>query len=178
MFKIIPHNLHWLGKDETKDQCAHGGVQVEFEDKVFLTPEVGDWNLSATGLYLLRTLERSHTEKDSVTERFHFIPCCAHDIYPYEKSRYGFVMTGGCGNGFDIEVVHNPGSGSVVAKGGGYKTTLEFKDWEAIVAKFTNEIERFYLNSKTKSTPTDSEEKLVWGMYWEEWEMRRGSVAT
>ncbi len=50
--------------------------------------------------------------------------------------------------------------------------------YAAIVAKFTNEIGRFDLNSKTRSTPTYSEEKLVWGMYWEEWEMRRGSVAT
>ena len=178
MFKIIPHKLHWLGKDETKDQCVHGGVQVEFDEKVFLTPEAGDWNLSATGLYLLRTLERSHSEKDSVTEKFYFIPCCAHAIYPYKKSRYGFVMTGGCGNGFDIEVMHNSESGNVVVSGGEHETTLELKDWETVVTKFTNEIARFYLNSETKSSPADPEEKLVWGMYWKEWEMRRSNVAT
>lgn len=176
MIEITPDNLHWLG-DEAEDQCVHGGLTIVLDGQILMSPSDGGyWNLSATGIYLLRTLEADHSSACSVTERRWFVACCAHDVFPHEDTKYGFVMTDGCGNGTDIKIRHSSDSGEVVVELDGVVTTTAFKDWEKLVALFTSEISDFYSSSLPKTPNTDPAIRKGWEMYWKEWAVRRSRL--
>ncbi len=176
MIDITPENLHWLG-NEAEDQCVHGGLTIVLDGKILMSPSDGEyWNLSATSIYLLRTLETEHSSTCSVTEGSWFIACCAHAVFPHEDTRYGFVMTDGCGNGRDLEIRHNSDSAEVVVKVGAEVTTVSFEKWEKIVASFTSVISEFYSSSLPKIEDTDPAIRRGWEMYWEEWVARRNQL--
>ena len=69
-------NLYLLVRCKAKkedihaDLCAHGKVKVEIgHERIAGVEDDEDWTISATALFLLRTLERNHTKENQVGER-------------------------------------------------------------------------------------------------------------
>jgi hypothetical protein len=97
------HRFHWLGSPAT-DRCAHGGVTIRFGDDVLVDHADRDWNLTAAGLMLLRTLDADHTAASRVGDQL--VPCCGHAWF---ASGPADVMVIGCVYGLDWEVRHAAG---------------------------------------------------------------------
>ena len=68
--------------EDPNDLCAHGTVEFSVDGVLLVTPEDGEWTVSATGLYLLRTLTDDHTPEASVCEGNLLFPCCAFSVWP------------------------------------------------------------------------------------------------
>ena len=58
-FSIEITEMHWLFKEDINaDLCAHGKVKIEIGNEIIAPIEEDeDWTISATALFLLRTLE-------------------------------------------------------------------------------------------------------------------------
>jgi hypothetical protein len=59
---LKPTALHGLGEPPQSDGdlCAHSPVDFRIGGDRLLSPEDGDWTVSASAVYLFRTLERQH----------------------------------------------------------------------------------------------------------------------
>ena len=70
MIRLLVRDFQWIKgmNDDPGDQCAHGRVILNVNDTEFVKPEDGIWTISASALYLLRTLSENHTAENSVAE--------------------------------------------------------------------------------------------------------------
>ena len=106
-FSIEINEIHWLSQENTNtDLCAHGNIKVEIGDELIAGMNKDEnWTISATALFLLRTLERNHTKENQVGE--HLIPCCGHFLVFTDDMEELYI--GGCSSGIDWEVIHENG---------------------------------------------------------------------
>ena len=84
--------LHWVkddGIDDKDDLCVHGEVFLKIGNEVISDSTSGSYNLRATGLYLLRTLESNHHIGEFGAQ---FLPCCGHTAIPSENKEEPFVF--------------------------------------------------------------------------------------
>lgn len=168
--KIIlePTNLHWIkGKaDDPNDLCAHGNVLFQINDDMLLSEEAGEWTVSASALYLLRTLSRNHTSDSRVGE--HLFPCCGHALYDIGAPD---VLIIGCSIGRDFEIRHI--EDEVQLQSNHYKSYLVDKlQWKHAVCSFSDKVRAFYETSSPKKT-ADGEDKKGFDLFMQEWERRR-----
>ena len=174
MNKIIlkATNLHWITDnpvEQTQDLCAHGFVEFKINDSSFLKPEPNiDITVSAAALFLLRTLEKSHTPVSSVCEHNLLFPCCAHSMWLIN----GEFTLGGCDKWFNPQVLkHND---FVMIKGAqGIEETVTAQEWQTAVFKFADEVKAFYDSSDAKVIPEEELERKGYEWFWKEWKERR-----
>ncbi len=166
MITLLPTRLHWIkdeGCDDQFDLCAHSPVRFEINGETLVRPDDGDCTVSASVIYLLRTLERDHTTASPVGE--HLFPCCGHAMYDTGDED---VTICGCPNGSDVEVVHVDGSVQITHTDGRKFLVPEF-EWRSAVYGFADQVDGFYKASSEKKPADDSDSngynrmKLEWG---------------
>jgi hypothetical protein len=101
---LVPTNLHWLTEppDDKADLCAHSAVEFFIGGEALVSANEGDWTVSASAVYLLRTLSSSHTKATPVGD--HLFPCCGHTMYAMDDQEDVYIS--GCPNGKDFEDHH------------------------------------------------------------------------
>ncbi|GAB3723045.1 hypothetical protein GCM10028861_24490 [Flavobacterium koreense] len=169
-FSIEITEIHWLFKEDIQaDLCAHGKVKVEIGDELIAgIKDDEDWTISATALFLLRTLDRNHTKENQVGE--HLIPCCGHFfVFNNEMEE---VYVGGCSKGIDWEVIHENGNVKFKTETG-KETLVEFDFYKTQVIKFVDKVEQFYVESGEKKIPEDEFDRNAYLEFWNEWKTRR-----
>jgi len=167
MITLRPVNLHWItDSDDPTDLCAHGRVELAINGKSLITPDAGDWCVSAAALYLLRTLSRSHTRESPVGE--HLIPCCGHAMYKVDGE--ADVVLIGCCNGINWHVVHEAPN-AVLTFDDGSVFNVPLAEWRAAVCRFSDDVSQFY-NCSTPKTPNDDDAD-GYAAFTQEWKLRR-----
>lgn len=173
MLSLRISKLHWIrgGADDPLDQCAHGQFELRAEGVLFVDPSSGPWNLTMSGLYLLRTLDADHSPEHSVAEGNFLIPCCGHSPWLIGEGEYRLVC-GGCNSGIDFEVVH---SGDTVRLSSSARSAVvSLAAWRAAVLEFVSKVERFYARCTPKVEPGEEQlDRPGWAAFWQEWEARK-----
>ena len=169
MITLVPTRLHWVkddGSDDPLDLCVHSPVHFQIDGQTLVDAADGDFTVSATAIYLLRTLAHDHTEENPVGE--HLFPCCGHAIFDTGDDD---VLICGCPNGLDVSVVHN-GDGTIcLRKASGETNIVTETEWRDAVRAFSDLVRRFYDDSLPKTPPTidtDAYAKMM-----AEWDRRR-----
>jgi hypothetical protein len=174
MITLKAHDLTWIKgtSDDPKDYCAHSHVEFRVNGTTFVKPEDGRWTVSATALYLLRTLSFDHTVKNSLAEGNFLFPCCAFSVWPI-KDKFEVICMG-CPNGVDIEVRHREGK-VILSSPAGNETVTE-SEWTHTVLYFVSTVRSFYDMSSPKIKIEDEFDYKGWKAFWEEWEQRVANV--
>ena len=132
------------------------------------TPETGDWCVSAAGLFLLRTLDASHTPEAPVAD--HLIPCCGHWMYALNDG--ADVDIGGCNTWIDWEVIHE-GANVRLRTSEGEEEIVPLAEWRRTVLEFADAVAAFYAASAPKQ-PSDETDAQGFAAFQAEWARRRG----
>jgi hypothetical protein len=169
-------DLHWMDRaiDNPSDQCVHGEVELAVDETVFVTPSGGDWNLTAAGLFLLRTLTDNSSSSHSVCEDNFLIPCCGFNPWVVEGGRYPLLIQG-CNRGINIFVEHQTGAVRLTSSDGKEAVTTS-DQWCTAVLRFTAEIEAWYAQNPPRTAPEDEHDAQGWQALWQEWKSRRKAV--
>jgi hypothetical protein len=172
---LRPQGFHWLadpGKDAI-DQCAHAEVTFAVGDNILVRPEDGAFTVSATGLFLLRTLSESHTRARPVAEENQLFACCGHVVVA-SPGRFPVTVIG-CALGIDAEIERSDDT-VVVRTWDGRAVSVGADEWRLAVLGFCKAVEAFYAESAPK-TPADEFDAEGWRAFWAEWR-ERASAAT
>lgn len=172
---LRPRALYWLEPEgeEGLDRCAHGGVSFSIGDVTFVRPEDGDFNVTAAGLFLLRTLTHSHTTSCPVAEDSQLFPCCGHA--PFRSGRGFPVIVGGCAIGVDPEVARVDDS-VVIRAESGFEESASAAEWRHAVLGFVDGVRAFYDRSPPR-IPFDGDDEDGWSAFWQEWWERRRAAS-
>ena len=161
-------NLHWLDvtSPDPADLCVHSPVELVVGTERLVEADAGDWTVSASALYLLRTLERPHTKGDPVGD--HLFPCCGFTMYDIDgEDDVGIV---GCPNGVDLEVKRH-GDALNLTTADGNTHSVPFEDWKRAVCGFSYVLRAFY-NGSPPRTPADPENEKGFRKFMTEWDRR------
>ncbi len=173
MIEIIVQDLGWVTGEEDViwDQCAHGTVVFRVNETTFVEPEDGNWTVSATGLYLLRTLSFDHTLENSVAEGSFLFPCCAFNAWPIEDNKeFKVLLCSGCSQGIDIAVRHVAGKVHLEAEDKVEQVTET--EWRQAVLAFVRQVEGLYASCTPKIYIDDEFDRKGWQAFWQEWRER------
>ena len=171
MVSITPTRLHWIGddgEDDPGDYCAHSPVDMRIDGKQVVSPEDGDWTVSASAIILLRSLFRNHLT--DMKEEEHVFPCCGHGIWPKEG---GGVIISGCPNGIDFCILHHQGTVELQIDTEAYDVSYEV--WREAVVGFSEEVRRFYVDAVPKDLSPDAEPEGYIAMM-SEWEQLKNQA--
>jgi hypothetical protein len=171
---LHPDGLHWLAVDgeDTLDQCAHANVTFAVGETVVVRPDDGPFNITATGLFLLRTLREDHVLSSPFAEDNQLFACCGHSVY-VSSGRFPVLVTG-CDAGVDAEIERS-GDSVVVRTRDGQSTTVDAAEWQRAVLSFSSAVEAFYAASAPKASLDDDEDE-AWRAFWDEWRERRSAA--
>lgn len=164
-FSIDVNNLSWINgsKDDPEDLCLHGHAVVVIGDRRFEY----DATVSATALYLLKTLEEDHViHKDN-----QMLPCCGHFVVANDDLNNVAII--GCPNGIDWSVLHNNDNSVTIITDDGTEETVSLTNYKAEVYKFADKIEKFYSSCSPKVLPKDEFDRNGYIAFWNEWHRRR-----
>lgn len=166
-FSICADNLAWIdgSKDNPEDLCLHGYAVVTIGNRKL---EYDEATVSATALYLLRTLTEDHV----MSQDNHMLPCCGHFMIPDEEP--DSVTIFGCVYGVDWSVMHNDDGSVTLELEDGTKEKVAIEDYKDEVYRFADAIEDFYLSCSPKNLPEDIDNKNGYIAFWNEWHRRRG----
>lgn len=163
-FQIDTTDLYWIdgSMDNPEDLCLHGhAIAYIGEEKLEY-----DCTVSATALYLLKTLTEDHI----IHEDNQMMPCCGHFYVPDAKLEN--VTISGCGNGIDWTVKHS-GKDVVLTLENGRKEIIPLEEYKQEVYRFVDKIEEFYKLCSPKKLPEDSFSCDGYIAFWNEWHRRR-----
>ncbi|EPC08639.1 hypothetical protein [Myroides odoratimimus] len=170
-FNIKVSNLHWLNNiDDESDLCAHGDVFLKIGDEVISNDLTQGVTVSATALYLLRSLTEDLNESNHDSQ---LIPCCGFLMYFDEQER---LVIGGCPTGIDWTIEHLPHHKVRHISENGTEAIIDKNEYQKIVYTFVDEIENFYKNSSPKKLPTNNLEKDTYLALWKEWRKLRDNI--
>lgn len=165
-FSIKADHLSWINgvPDDPEDLCLHGHAVATIANRKLSY----DATVSATGLYLLKSLTEDHI----LFEDNQMLPCCGFFMIP--NKTLDNVTICGCPNGIDWSVLHN-GDGSVTLElEDGTKETVAMPDYKAAIFRFTDMVEAFYASCSPKKLPDDDFTRNGYLAFWREWHRRRG----
>ena len=167
MINLLAENLTWLNTDSDcpGDLCAHGSVKFSV-DGLEIVNSSDEWTVSASAIYLLRTLERNHTKEDPVGE--HLFPCCGHSMHAVDDSDDVLII--GCPSGIDATIEHFEDEIRITADSGEYRSVPKTQ-WVDAVLKFSSTIREFY-DSSVEKTPSDDVARDGFNSMLLEWERR------
>jgi hypothetical protein len=157
-------DFQWItgSKDDPEDQCAHGFVQFEINHTKFVRPEDGTWTVSASALYLLRTLSEDHTIINPVSEGNFLFPCCGFNVWVTKESRFK-VECLGCSNGIDVEIIHR--GDNILFRSSAGSEYLSKSEWQSAVVGFVDDVQNFYQLSSPKVRIRDKTDREGWAAF-------------
>lgn len=169
-------NLTWANGqlDDPEDMCAHGNIHFQIGSDILVKPDDGEWTVSASALYLLRTLEKSHTFKSPLFD--HLFPCCGFNMFNVQGEEN--VVICGCPNGIDFEIIHI--YQEVVIRNTSKPLTIykiPMSVWSDAVIAFSSNIRAFYEQSSPKQ-PDNSEDKDGYNKFIQEWNFRHEAACS
>ena len=165
--KII--DLHWIKDiDDTTDLCAHGHVFVKIDDEIVADKDSLNVTVSATALYLMRTLKDNYKKDDYASQ---LLPCCGHFIIADNDK--DFVNICGCPSGIDWTIIHTDDNRVKHISESGKEVTIDIDTYRKIVLDFADQVEDFYKSSLPKAIPTDDFDKKGYLTFWKEWKKLR-----
>ena len=164
-FTIRAHQFSWITgeADDPEDLCLHGHVTVEVGDRML----EDDGTVSATALYLLRTLTEDRLMGKSENQ---MIPCCGHFLMANEDLTAVEII--GCDNGTDWSTVHENG-GVRIMLATGEEAWIDLPRYRAEVLRFADTVEAYYQSCQPKR-PEDEFSRRGYQAFWNEWHRRRG----
>jgi hypothetical protein len=175
MVKIVlrPDDLHWIDRaaDNLSDQCVHGEVELSVDGATFVEPRGGDWNLTAAGLFLLRTLTDNNTPSEKVCEGNFLIPCCGFNPWLVGTDRYPLVILG-CNRGVDVFIEH-VSDGIRLSSESGKSALVSPIEWRHAVLGFVAKVEDWYALNAPRAEPGSDFDARGWEALWNEWKSRR-----
>ena len=165
MFHIDVTEFSWIDgpEDDPKDLCLHGKVTAYIGDEIL----EDHGTVSATALYLLRTL----TENHKTGQMMQMIPCCGHFMVANDDLTEVYVD--GCPNGTDWLVEHVSGGVKITTENG-KETFIPMDAYRAEVFRFADKVEAFY-NSCSPKEPYDDFTQKGYTAFWNEWHRRRSN---
>ncbi|MDO4357292.1 MAG: hypothetical protein Q4E13_12370 [Clostridia bacterium] len=165
-FHIDAAELCWIdgSADNADDLCLHGHAIVHIENERLEF----DATVSATALYLLKTL----TEDHMLHEDLQMLPCCGHFFIPDEHLEN--VTICGCNEGIDWTVKHH-GKDVVLILESGAETTIPLEEYKREVYRFADKIEDYYRRCSPKNESGDEFERNGYTAFWNEWHRRRNA---
>lgn len=166
---IEPTRLAWVASDadDPHDLCAHGGVRFVLGGEVVLDG-TEDYTLSAAGLYLLRTLQRSHTRANPVG--LNLFPCCGNTLIVGEGED---VIIQGCPFGADFEIRHDD-AGLTTIQGtdrDSRRWSVSTNAWRVAVLSFADAVMSFIHAASPKQL--DPLDEAAYQRFLLEWKRRR-----
>lgn len=167
MIQLIPTRLHWVkddGNDDPCDLCAHSPVSFVIDGVPVITPDAGDFTVSAAAIYLLRSLEQNHTPERPVGEQL--FPCCGHALYDTGSDD---VLIIGCPKGADVFVQHFA-AGVELTTAAGESYRVPSTAWQQAVLEFSIRVKQFYDRSLSKKPAKEDAEGFAKMMA--EWKRR------
>lgn len=168
-FDIKILDLHWIkDADEPTDLCAHGHVFVKIGNEVVANKDSLDVTVSATALYLMRTLKDNYNKGDYSSQ---LLPCCGHHIIADNEK--DFVNIFGCPSGIDWTIIHTEGNKIKHLTDSGQEAIIDKKTYKKTVLDFADQVENFYKTSLPKTIPTDDFDKKGYLTFWKEWRQLR-----
>ena len=169
MITLLPTQLHWIkdAADDPHDLCAHSPVNFRIDDIVLVRPEDGDWTVSAAALYLLRTLERSHTSTAPVGSQL--FPRSGHALFLMPGDLEVTII--GCDQGPDFEILHI-GSNLQIRPSSGPALIVPITEWREAVHHFADAVQAFYDRCIPKE-PLSPDDEQAYESFWQEWKRRR-----
>ena len=162
LFRIDVINLWWINcddADDPNDLCLHGHVIAKIGDEYFEY----DATVSATGLYLLRTLTKNHImhEDDPI------LPCCGHLMIANDDLTSANIV--GCPNGIAWSVVHDDGRIKLITEAN-KETIINLDDYMQEVYAFADKIKASYEKCSPKNlSETDAISQDGYTAFWNEW---------
>ena len=165
-FSIDVTELYWIdgSADNSEDLCLHGHAIAYFGEEYLEY----DCTVSATALYLLKTLTENHI----IHEDNQMLPCCGHFYVPDAKLEN--VMISGCDNGIDWTVKHS-GSDVILILENGTEVIVPLKEYRQEVYQFVDKIEHYYKSCSPKKIPEDKFSRDGYTAFWNEWHRRRNT---
>ncbi|MCA0232916.1 MAG: hypothetical protein LCH91_20785 [Bacteroidetes bacterium] len=168
-FDIKLLDLHWIKDvDDPTDLCAHGHVFVKIGNEVVADKDSLDVTVSATALYLMRTLKSNYKKGDYASQ---LLPCCGHFIIADNEK--DFVNICGCPSGIDWTIIHTDDSKIKHVTDSGQEAIIDKNSYRKIVLDFADQVENFYKSSLPKAIPTDYFDKKGYLTFWKEWRSLR-----
>lgn len=162
-FSIDATNFKWSdGIDETEDLCLHGHAVVYIGEKKLEY----DATISATALYLLKTLTENHI----INTDNQLLPCCGFSMF--SNDTLDNVVIVGCDNGIDWSVIHD-GDTVILELEDGAREKISINKYKQEVFEFADKVEAFYKSSSPKKIPNDKIDRNGYIAFWNEWHRRR-----
>lgn len=163
-FLIDATELCWIdgSADNASDLCLHGHAIVCIGSERIEY----DATVSATALYLLKTL----TEEHIIYKDNQMLPCCGHYCVPDENLEN--VTIYGCTEGIDWTVKHS-GSDVILILESGTEVTVPLEEYRQEVYKFVDKIEDYYKSCSPKKVSSGEFEYDGYIAFWNEWHRRR-----
>ena len=164
-FRIEAANLHWMDDtvNDPDDLCLHGDAVAYIGDRKL---EYQECTVSATALYLLKTLTEDHI----INQDNQMLPCCEHFLMANDDQTEVTIV--GCPNGIDWSVMHSGDSVRLILEDG-YEVSVPITQYREEVCRFADYIEKYYLNCPPKMEPQDEFDKNGYQTFWREWRRRR-----
>ncbi len=175
-FEIKILRQHWIRDDglySENDLCSHGELFLKIGNEVLSDKASGSWCLSASALFLLRTLKINHVIDD--LENF-LVPCCGHFLLIDTSEEPHYLVVMGCPNGIDWNIQHKNNFVELSTEKG-EKAVLEFSEYAKMVLDYVNEIENFYGDINQKVFDHE-EDKETFQMFWKEWAELKGEICS
>ena len=165
IFRIEADDLHWIDgrEDNADDLCLHGHATAVIGERKLEY----DATVSATALYLLKTLTEDHI----IGQDNQLLPCCGFMMIPEDDLENVAIV--GCPNGIDWTVLHE-GDAVRLILDDGYETVVDMDDYRREVLAFADKVEAFYDSCVPRALPDDEFEKNGYNAFWCEWRRRRG----
>ena len=164
MFRIDAKNLCWVNgdSDNAADLCLHGDVTVQIGSETF--EHYG--TVSATGLFLLRTLTENH-----IAGSYFMLPCCGHFLIACDE--LDSVEIAGCLNGVNFFVEHVNDHIKITSQSG-CMVYVSMSDYAKDVFKFADKIEEYYKKCSPKNLNLcDKFDRNGYIAFWNEWKRLR-----
>ena len=162
-FSIDATNFKWIdGIDEREDLCLHGHAVAYIGQKKLEY----DATVSATALYLLKTLTENHI----INTDNQLLPCCGFSIFANES--LDNVLISGCDNGIDWSVIHDRDR-VILELEDGTRDEIPIDEYKRVVFAFADKVEAFYKSCAQKKLPNDKIDRDGYIAFWNEWHRRR-----
>jgi len=168
-FDIRLLDLHWIKDvDDPSDLCAHGHVYVKIGHEVIADKDSLDVTVSATALYLMRTLKDNYKKDDYASQ---LLPCCGHIIIADDNN--DCVNICGCPSGIDWTIIHTDENRIKHISDNEQEATIDKEQYKKLVLDFADQVENYYKTSLPKTIPTDDYYKKGYLTFWKEWRRLR-----
>ena len=163
-FSICATDLRWIdgSKDDPKDLCLHGHAVVLIGNNKLEY----DATVSATALYLLKTLTENHI----INTDNQLLPCCGFMMVANDTQDSVTIV--GCNSGIDWSVIHD-GDGVILELEDGTRERIPIDSYRKEVFAFADCVEAFYINCTPKILPEDKYDRAGYTAFWNEWHRRR-----